>query len=341
MVLQTYKGHPSTTVYHRKPLVGSDNPNILLFIPGNPGLIEFYITYLELIQKQFPEFEVFAVGHAGYQTTDVSLSNNQSPTEFKYYDLQYQINHKYEIFKTFILQRYDETETEVNLYFLSHSMGSYICQRVTKRLLDCGILYGKFNIRFSGLICPTIMDIAKSDNGVKFDKLFTYLPFITMLLWFAWLLDVFLTDSTKKRIIKTKFINVPPTTDLDDPRVVESIDNSVAGIFNMVKSSRIIRQALTMAQQELQEILTESSMNDWYFSNSKNVWAFFAPYDYWVHNSTRDYLLEKYHNLQENIRFEIGNDPDPITHSFCVHQSVRFAEITIQRMNEFFPSGIP
>lgn len=346
MVLQTYEQKPLTTVYRKPPIKADDvgSRSVLFFIPGNPGLVEFYITYLNLIQEQYPHLEVFGVGHAGYQTTGGIMDYNTGNHQF--YDLNYQIDHKYEIIKKYILDNYDENEdNKVQIYFLAHSVGSYVLQRVTKRLLDCQILHNKFQIKFTGLICPTIMDIGKSDNGIKFKKLFAYLPFVTILLWLAKFLNLFLTNNSIKRIIKNKYIKkeyapIKGRDSKQDEHIQDSIDNSVNGIYNIVKSDRIIKQTLNLAQQELQSINQEQDMNDWYFSNMTNVWSFFAVYDYWISDQTRDHLIKKYHNLDKNIRFELGNEKDAITHSFCVHQSVEFAEITVARLQDFFPSGL-
>lgn len=342
----TYGHKPLTTVY-RKPPTKLDDANsrpILFFIPGNPGLVEFYITYLNLIQELYPQFELFGIGHAGYQTTGGIMDYNTSNHD--YYDLNYQVDHKYDIIKKYILDNYDDdVDNTVEIYFLGHSVGAYIIQRVTKKLLDCPILHNKFKIKFSGLITPTIMDISKSDNGVKFTKLFAYLPFLTILLWLAKVFNLVLTNNTIKRIIKTKYITkeYTPTKGRDsqqDLHIKNSIDNSVTGIYNIVKSDRIIKQTLTMAHQELQDINQEQDMNDWYFTHMNNVWCYFAVYDYWVADHTRDYLIRKYHNQDKNLVFELGREEDAISHSFCVHQSVEFAEITIERLQEFFPNGL-
>lgn len=344
MSLETYPHKPLTTVY-RKPAIKSDSnaKSVLVFIPGNPGLIEFYMTYLNTIQLQHPQFEIFGIGHAGYQTTDNIL--HEKPKTCDYYDINYQIEHKYDIIKKYILDNYDEDEgNKVEIFFLAHSMGAYVVQRVTKKLLDCQILYDKFEIKFTGLICPTIMDISKSSNGVTFTKLFNYLPLITILVLISKVFSFFLTDSSLKRIIRNKYISnehkpLKGKTPEQELIIQESLDNSVTAIFDIFKSERIIRQSLLLAQDELKEIGTLQDFNDWYFSNVKNVWSYYAISDHWVGDPTRDYLIRRYHNPKNNQIFDVGKELDAISHSFCVHKSVEFAEITVDKLREFFPNG--
>ncbi|KAG2733485.1 hypothetical protein G9P44_003010 [Scheffersomyces stipitis] len=330
MAVQTYEKSPSTTIYHKLPLKinndrARDTSSILVMIPGNPGLIEFYTTYLDLIQTEFPALEVLCISHAGFQTSEPVNSE-----KFKFYDLEYQIKHKFDIISEFITQKLDDGYNNVELYFLSHSVGSYVHQRVIRMLLQEKELHGKFSIKFTGLICPTIVDIAQSDNGQFFTKLFSLLPIISISLWVAWLLNTILPEAMAKSIIAKRFVEKPKSNDTDS---VESWQNSVTGAYKLYSSQRLIEQALNLARQEMLVITRDDIINDWFFQQLSEIkiWTFFAEKDHWVHNSSRDYTLRKYHDLtNNNLLFEVGSSEDAITHSFCVNQSVEFSKLTIK-----------
>lgn len=316
-------------IYQNSPLKDSKAENISIFvlIPGNPGLVEFYITYLDLIQQSFKDFEILALGHAGYEPPN---------GPFNSYSLDFQIEDKVEKLKSKI----NNCEKHVDIYFLSHSVGSYITQRIVEKLINDKKFRDQADIKFIGLICPTIYDIAKSDSGRRFVALLTHIPIVAITLYLISFLNLILTDSTAKWIIRHFFIAKPK---LQDETSLSSWENSVQGAFKIYKSPTIVEQTLTLASEEMTCINLDDTINDWFFKefpvkNQTKVWAFFANEDYWVHKSTRDHLLKLYHNLNvPNLYFDVGDIHDGIGHSFCVDQSVEFSEITVRTLKSLFP----
>lgn len=328
MSFQTNSNHPLTSEYSIPSSTNGPTTKLLAFIPGNPGLIDYYITYLGLLAETYPDFDILAISHAGFQTSeDFVGAGKQEEREF--FDLEYQINHKYHILKEKILAGHTE------VYFLCHSVGGYITQRVIKRLLADENVKSMVKIRFVGLICPTIVDIAKSNSGIAFVRLFSLLPVVTAALWFLKLLNWILPDSAARFLIRHLIIARPV---LEDPKLTESWNNSVDATFKIYQSPRIVHQALTLAKEELLVIHRDDVLNDWFFKELPDahgtiLWSFFAHEDYWVHDNTRDYILARYHNHRDSrVYFEVGSATNEhshaITHSFCIDQSVEFAQIT-------------
>ncbi|KAK6456578.1 uncharacterized protein RJT20DRAFT_128521 [Scheffersomyces xylosifermentans] len=329
MSLESYPKQPLTSVYRKEAITKKENgiSSVLVMIPGNPGLVEFYVTYLELIQEEFPQLELFCISHAGFQTTEPITTK-----EFKFYDLEFQVKHKVEVLADLIHQKLEDGNKIVELYFLSHSVGSFIHQKVIRQLLEDDSLQGKFVVKFTGLICPTIIDIAQSQNGTLFTKLFAYLPVVWLLVFFSRFINFIWSEAKIRRILGNHFVEKPKKADAPS---LESWQNSVTGAYKLVSSERLIQQAVTMAKQEMKVILTDEAINDWFFSKlpDTKIWVFFATKDYWVHDAARDYLLARYHDSDnKNLLFEVGDVEDPITHSFCVHQSVEFSLLTIQAL---------
>lgn len=335
MSLSTYSHQPCTSIYHKDPLNNEteDARQLLVMIPGNPGLADFYITYLNLIQKQFPNFELLAISHAGFgSTSDEKIDDDK---DFAFYNLEFQINHKVKIITDFVLRQERMTE----IYFLSHSVGSYVTQRVVRALLDDEELDNKMKIKFLGLICPTIIDIGKSNSGKALTKLLTYLPIIQIAVYLVGLVNILLPDKLVKSIIENSIITKPSTTDKE---AAQSYENSVSGAMKLYKKKDMIKQALTLAEEEMNTIVQDNELNDWFFidlptNNNIKIWSFFAFDDHWVHDTTRDYILTRYHDVDNaNLKFqaEQREDGKGITHSFCVHQSVEFSEITCKVFQE-------
>lgn len=322
MSLLTLEGFPSTSAYHIKAegqnVVNANGiaKDILFFIPGNPGLVEYYITYLDLIHEKYPHFEIYCLSHAGYQTTDNYQYDNE-----EYYDINYQIDHKYKIIK-------DLVDEESNIHFLGHSMGTFVMQKLIKKLIDDDL-----KVKFIGLICPTIVNLKDSDSGKKFQKLYRWLPIIKLGLLFSWFLSLF-SENFIKYLFGSIIFDEPKVR---DSKSEQSLKNSIDASFKLVTTPRIVRQALTLVVDELDMILQDDELNDWFFGLSKEgikIWTYFAFKDHWIHDNTRDYILSRYFDEKNsNLLFELG-DIDGITHSFCVNQSVEFAEITLNTMSQ-------
>ena len=305
--LSTYQGLPHTTVLHRPAL--KDQEGVLILIPGNPGLVEFYITYLDEIQKHRPELEIYAVSHAGFSTTEPLDST------VEYYPLSYQIQHKCD----FITQIAEKSNHEkVPIYLLAHSMGAYVLQNVAKRLSD----NPKIDFRFAGLICPTIMDIASSGSGELVTRIRAKVPVVQPVVAVASFLRLVLPTSLARGLVQE--------TDKKG-KSEEGYRNAIEACWKLFSSPRLIKQALEMAMEEMDQIKHDRPLQDWFFNTFLKkclIWGFFAATDHWVADSTRASILEY---SQKNVRFQVETLPD-ISHSFCVDQSVEFAAVTLEAM---------
>lgn len=337
MTLKTFPHEEYTSIYHKNPLQYSPSVRpLLVLVPGNPGLVDFYITYLNLIQERYPKLEILCISHAGFKS-DLNAIDHDSA--FTYYNLEFQIEHKIDILKHFISN--DNRHTE--LYFLSHSVGSYVNQRVVHRLINYDELQKKIDIKFLGLICPTIIDIGRSNSGQIITKLFAYLPIIQIAVYLSILINSVFPESFVKSIIKNVVIDEPSSASEESQK---SIENSTTGALKIFKSKNIIKQALNLAKEEMKTILKDDEFNDWFFevlpSNYDiRIWAYFAHADHWVHDTTKDYILSRYHSdSNKKLSFQIGDIDNSITHSFCVNESIEFSQITSEKLSEFFLQNI-
>lgn len=346
MKFLTHPTQPLTSLYRQPALaIPKGGRQLLIFIPGNPGLIDYYTTYLELVQRKYPTLEILNISHAGFQTTGDFVKRGET-SPFEFYDLEFQINHKVEIISEYLKEAKAGEEGEgdelepIKVYILCHSVGSFVTQRVVKRLLSKPDVSRLFKLRFVGLICPTILDIKVSSSGVLFTRLFRVLPVIRLVLLFAKILKLILPLRWIKRLIRYKLATKSVTS--GDPDATSNMENSIIATYNLFSSQRIIRQALTLAEEEMEEISQHDEINDFFFKqltrepHDVKIWSFFANLDYWVHDNTRDSILEKYYDKNNrNILFELG-EAGGITHSFCVDQNKQFANITCLALQRFF-----
>lgn len=334
LAIYTNPSYPLTSEYWIDSEVPGPSSRLLVFIPGNPGLIDYYVTYMHLISEKHPQYDVLAIGHAGYQTSGDYVKAGKSNSH-DFYNLEYQVDHKVQILKKRILEGHHQ------LSFVCHSVGGYITQRVVKRLLLDEELKGLVKIEFVGFICPTIVDIAKSQSGVLFTRLFNVLPIVHLAVFFVAFLQLILRDSWAKAIIRSCAIDKPLR---EDKMLLVAYNNAVNATFKIYKSPRIVHQALSLAREELNVIHRDDELNDWFFREIPDtlgvkIWCFFAFRDYWVHDNTRDYILGRYHNLEDdNVVFQIGDGDKEgfksIGHSFCVDQTVEFAQVTLQALEK-------
>ncbi|KAF9270031.1 hypothetical protein L218DRAFT_952225 [Marasmius fiardii PR-910] len=122
-----------------------DSPNaVILFIPGNPGLVDFYIPFLSALHGIREDLAILA--HAHINHTPGLKSPRAEHT------LAVQIQAAIEV-----LDALRQTYPSLPLIVISHSAGAYITLQVLKAR--------ETDVRLALLICPTISNIALTPNG--------------------------------------------------------------------------------------------------------------------------------------------------------------------------------
>ncbi|XP_073783494.1 lipid droplet-associated hydrolase isoform X1 [Danio rerio] len=110
---------------------GPNSPKtLILVIPGNPGVVGFYKTYMwTLYQKFLQRYPVWAVSHAGHCMPPESFDmiEDASVTEKEdVFGLDGQIEHKLAFLRKHVPQG-------TNLLLIGHSIGCYIILEMMKR----------------------------------------------------------------------------------------------------------------------------------------------------------------------------------------------------------------
>lgn len=128
---------------------------LFVVIPGNPGVVGFYRTFMQTIHRlcgyQHP---VWAVSHAGHCTPPDSmdlLEDASWPAEGDVFGLNGQIEHKLSFFRRHI-------PPHTRLVLLGHSIGCYIILEMMKRRPE-------LNVVKAILLFPTIERMAQTPQG--------------------------------------------------------------------------------------------------------------------------------------------------------------------------------
>uniref|UniRef100_A0A093UUG0 Lipid droplet-associated hydrolase n=1 Tax=Talaromyces marneffei PM1 TaxID=1077442 RepID=A0A093UUG0_TALMA len=166
-----------TQIHHCRDFISLPSPSAspyhIFFLPGNPGLVEYYAKFLSLLHSalnQAPsttQFNIAGCSYAGFETENSSSKENDG----KLYDITEQV--------TFCLDQLQEyinggtkdmlAETKPKVILIGHSFGTFVIAEIMKRLYTSSAQDEKQNYEIIGNIhlFPPIPDLAKSPRGVK------------------------------------------------------------------------------------------------------------------------------------------------------------------------------
>ncbi|XP_031831569.2 lipid droplet-associated hydrolase isoform X3 [Nomia melanderi] len=148
--------------------------DIVLIIPGNPGVPDFYEGFMKSLKTKLPsEIPIWAVGHSGHVQPPNNLSYTM-PSDSTWninYSLIAQVEHK----KNFI-NKYVPDDT--NLHLIGHSIG---CWMILQMLKDESI---SNKIKKCYLLFPTIEYMSSTPNGKFFTRFVS--PISSFILFVTW-----------------------------------------------------------------------------------------------------------------------------------------------------------
>ncbi|XP_074266956.1 uncharacterized protein LOC141590251 [Silene latifolia] len=233
--------------------IHSPNPTLhILFIPGNPGIINFYKDFVESLYELLQgNASVTAIGHISYFLIILGEVSFQDWEHGRLFTLEEQINHKVD-FITHELQN-----SNIPVILVGHSVGSYISIEVFKRASH-KVVY------FVGLY-PFLTLNAESSKQTAIKKL-TASP--TLRLIFSLFVALMGLIPGWSRFIVTKTIGSSWSDTAID-----------AGCSHLLKY-HTIRNVLFMAMTEFQKFSEEP---DWKFlrGNQDQIAFLFGIDDHW------------------------------------------------------------
>ncbi|KNG52566.1 hypothetical protein TW65_00170 [Stemphylium lycopersici] len=317
---------------------------IIYFVTGNPGLVEYYRTFLTHLygllsqntaSDRDVEFQVYGRSLSGFEMNSAEIKTikwRKDPP----YGLQDQIRHSEDELAELVEEAKDQGAKDVRVILLGHSVGAYISLEIIRRLRAHGMVGDDFETRVVGAIglFPTIVDIARSESGMKAAPFLKNSNFAVFASLFVYFITLLLPTSLLATLV-SKFMGFPADA-----------ANTTA---SFIKSPHGIQQALHMARDEMFQIDTDIWDEEiWGASASepptkhphpRPILRFlFARNDHWVADATRDTLIhtrgrfntgsiEEADGMGESWKpiMEIDNQ-EGWPHGFCIKHGVAVAE---------------
>ena len=294
-----------TCVVHILPIKTAEINPVFVWIPGNPGILEYYQEMLINLHEKHPTWEILAISHIGMNTKTTSLFKGSHQDNSRVFTLKEQIQHKIKIINNFV------KDSNVPIYISGHSVGAYMVQKI----VASDELIGQ--VLKMGLITPTIIDIHLSEKGKSMTRYARWscrqLPHILSFLCyivFGWLVP---------GILRSYIIGY----------VMGCHHDSQAAISTelFLTGPNFVRQSLGLAQEEMDTI-----HDDWQFQaelieyclkNSIKIQFLFSATDHWVREATRKEIIQFYQERCKGAKALLKIDvSDQFPHSFVVRLSL-------------------
>lgn len=192
------------------------NEDIILCIPGNPGVTGYYRKFLKKLYEKL-QCPVWIVGHAGHQIIDTTYLNiPKLQGNEQLYSLEGQTKSKDEFFKKYV-------PADARVFLIGHSIGSHICLNLLK---DPEI---NSKVAKTYLMFPTIEDMITTQNGKILTNIISYITSIVFFLsWIFTLFPIQIQNFLLYCYFKITCPNapvtaIPSTRDLIHPSVLRKV----------------------------------------------------------------------------------------------------------------------
>jgi xanthine dehydrogenase/oxidase len=250
-------GGIETEILHLTADKSNYGSHVLLFIPGNPGLVGYYASFLKSLQAGTGnKLDIVGCSHGGHTRHSTEILS-----------LDHQVQHKIDL----LIHLKSIYPKDTKYYLMGHSMGSYISKEIIKSEID---------IKFQKVISlfPTIYNINETPNGAFLKKIAH--PISQFILPNAAAIISILPVLWLVSILKM-FTNL--THDL--------AHTSVTNLAN--KNS--LKSVLYLAKHESQQIVELDSEDIKAIQNHRDDWImYFGKNDGWAPRSYYDNLKERF-----------------------------------------------
>ncbi|GAB1314772.1 hypothetical protein MFIFM68171_04982 [Madurella fahalii] len=324
---------------------------LIFFIPGNPGLIDYYTPFLSTLRQLLDEreakegcgyaFHIYGRNLLGFEDGDHEPAFGTPTAEgvrIEPYTLEDQIQC---LCEQVCRVNYSALQGPAarsrrrafdKVILIGHSVGAYITLEIFNRhhqnrlrsdsqqtdSHEPSSSLGSVELTAGILLFPTVVYIAQSSSGQKL-ALIRRVQFLDMSAhymakWFVSLWPRWILGAIVRR-----FLGFPEHAALATMRFLTSKD----GIW----------QALHMGKDEM-ETITEEKWNEdlWEIQGAEEgtgvaakFFFYFAETDHWVADECRDEFIEK-RRRHEKGKTRIVVDEEKIPHAFCIHHSESVAE---------------
>ncbi|KAF8323270.1 hypothetical protein DL93DRAFT_2162444 [Clavulina sp. PMI_390] len=241
---------------------------VMLFIPGNPGLVQFYQNFLHTIHTAHPNLGILAHGHLGHSPR-LNRSGEAGNISGQTASLGIQISSVIEAYDAIVDEYRDIGGCKVVL--CGHSIGAWIATQVMRARPDA--IDGAF------LLFPTLSDLAATPNGQKL-RVVLARPTAYILTALSYIISIILYPSWLLGLIGLFYGTWP----LNQQYVLRSF----------LRSPRAVFSALTMGGEEMKIVLSLEAptslsrssvvapVADILRHEAKRIWVYFGDGDDWL-----------------------------------------------------------
>lgn len=335
---------PASEIHLHNPSL-TKNPKrayIVFFITGNPGLIEYYRTFLTHIYGSLTSSSFSSLGSTAFHVYGRSLSGFEASLAFKTaksdheghlpFSLQEQISKAQDELENLVreVKRVQGTQ-DVRVILMGHSVGSYILLEVTRRLREKA-KKEKDAVMVVGGVClfPTVMHIAKSDSGKKATvSVPSHLSQTVWALLVSANLHVLKPQQLYRPANSTKPLFNIPHFALGVSILAKALTFFIPLSFltfliqkfmsfpadaahitaSFVKSSHGVRQALHMARDEMREITADPWDNDIWGASDPSTHPHPRPILRFLFAKKDHWVADETRDELMKVRGRLGDDP--------------------------------
>jgi pimeloyl-ACP methyl ester carboxylesterase len=299
---------PTDTLFFPARLNASTAP-LLLFLPGNPGLINYYLPFLRTLSTLHPGLTILGASHAGFTPAPHRLNTAWA---WKWgpgpWGLKQQVEMKKELL-THTLEELGGGKRKVVL--AAHSMGAWVAMEMV-----AGMRGGEVDIRGGLMLFPTVMDIAESPQGRLMAPVLRSAPMVKAAQAAAWGLGC-LPVGVVEGVVRA---------------VTGQPDEMAAVTRTLVTDPRIVGQALTLAAEEMEVIVEDrweeevwnvgAVMEEQEGKGEGGMVFVFGQQDRWVAEKTREEIMGLRKGGAKMLVEQRG-----LPHGFCIHHGEEMAEM--------------
>ncbi|XP_057654011.1 lipid droplet-associated hydrolase isoform X2 [Diorhabda carinulata] len=266
--------------------------NLVIIIPGNPGINSFYDKFAKRIHEKL-KCSVWCVGHAGHNLSQPlkTVPNYKDNTDL--YGLKGQVQNKVNFFAKYIPEN-------AKIHLIGHSIGSYM----VLELLENPSLSKRIN--HSYLLFPTIENMANSKNGKILTNYVKYVVWLAVLL--SGLFMIF------PRFIQTALIHAYM-------RVVGIPNYNCENIRQLIKPS-VLKRVFHLAYEEMDQVLERNNLS--IKNNETKINLLYGKFDGWT-------PMSYYNNIKTDFP-NINAEVTTINHAFVLKSSYEVADIVSEKI---------
>ncbi|XP_018324799.1 lipid droplet-associated hydrolase [Agrilus planipennis] len=251
-----------------EPPETNEPEDIIICIPGNPGITKFYTVFLQRIHEEL-NCPVWILSHAGHEVVKNTNSDSDEYNNDKLYGLDDQIEHKEEFVKKYVPEN-------ARVYFIGHSVGAYIITELLKIPTVSQKVLGNY------FLFPTVEYIGDTPNGRFIKYVF---PFIPVLVVLAWVFQI-LPSSFQSPLVNF-FMHFRGIPKMHQKTFVDFVH------------PHILKQVFHLARQEMDGI---KERNNNVFSKFKSkIKLYYSTTDGWVPLTFRDNVKRDFPDIDAEI----------------------------------------